>query len=142
MSQDINRVTVTGRLTRDPELQALPSGKSLCKFGIAVNEPKKLADGEWTDYANFFNVTVFGRQGENCADFLRKGRQVSIDGRLHFSSWNDNQSGTKSKVEIIAERVVFLSPPRESQQSAAASPAASTAGLDVPEEDFDSDIPF
>ncbi len=137
MTQDINRVTITGRLTRDPELQVLTNGTSVCRLGIAVNDRVK-QNGEWTDYANFFNVTVFGRQGESCADFLRKGRQVSIDGRLHFSSWNDNQTGTKSKVEIVAERVVFLTPPRDSGQRAAADPSA-------PQDEggwSDADIPF
>lgn len=107
---NINRVTITGNLTRDPELRALPSGMSVCELGVAVNHRRKdNATDQWVEEPNYFNVVVFGSQGENCAQYLSKGRPVAIDGRLRWSSWEDkNGGGKRSKVEIVAQTVQFL----------------------------------
>jgi single-strand DNA-binding protein len=87
---NINRVVLTGNLTRDPELRSLPSGMSVCSLRIASNTRRKDgASGEWVDKPNFFDITVFGAQGENCARFLAKGRPVAIDGRLEWREWTD-----------------------------------------------------
>lgn len=106
---NINRVTITGNLTRDPELKSTGGGMSICKLGVAVNHRRKdNQSGEWIEEPNYFDVTVFGSQGDNCATYLSKGRPVAVDGRLAWSSW-DAQDGTKrSKVEIIANVVQFL----------------------------------
>src|SRR5680860_192361 len=82
MARGIAHVTLVGNLTRDPELRQLPSGTSLCKLGVAVNSSIKDSSGQWVEKANFFDVTVWGQQGENCARYLAKGRQVAVDGRL------------------------------------------------------------
>jgi len=148
MAGSINRVVLVGNLTHDPELRALPSGTSVCQLRIAVNDRiKDRNTGEWTDYANYFDVSVFGQQGDNCAQYLSRGRQVAIDGRLRYRQW-EAQDGTKrSKVEVVADSVQFIGP-REGggggapQRQQAGGPAFNDAGLDVPEEDFDSDIPF
>jgi single-strand DNA-binding protein len=105
---NINRVTITGNLTRDPELRTTQGGLSICKLGVAVNHRRKdNSTGQWIEEPNFFDVTVFGSQGENCATYLSKGRPVAVDGRLAWSSWE--QDGQKrSKVEIIANIVQFL----------------------------------
>lgn len=105
---NINTVTLTGNLTRDPELRSLPTGTSVCELGIAVNESvKNPQTGEWEERANFFDVTVWGRQGETCARFLSKGRPVAISGRLRWESWE--QDGQKrSKVKVVANAVQFL----------------------------------
>jgi single-strand DNA-binding protein len=105
---NINRVVLTGNLTRDPEVSATGGGLAVCKLGIAVNGRRKNnATGEWEEKANFFRVTVFGKQGENCAQYLKKGRPVAIDGRLEWSQWEvDGQK--RSSVDIIAESVQFL----------------------------------
>ena len=109
MASNINRVVLVGNLTRDPELRHTPSGTAVCKLRIAVNTRQKDAtSGEWGDKPNYFDVTVWGNQGENCAQFLSKGRPVGIDGRLDWREW-DAQDGTKRQaVEIIADNVQFL----------------------------------
>ncbi len=109
MASNINRVVLVGNLTRDPELRHTPSGTAVCKLRIAVNTRQKDgATGEWGDKPNYFDVTVWGSQGENCAQYLAKGRPVGIDGRLDWREW-DAQDGTKRQaVEIIADNVQFL----------------------------------
>ena len=110
MASNINRVILTGNLTFDPELRSLPSGTSVCKLRVACNTSQKDAStGEWKDKPNYFDVTVWGAQGENCARYLTKGRPVAIDGRLDWQEWQDKETGkNRSKVEIVADRVQFL----------------------------------
>jgi single-strand DNA-binding protein len=106
---NINRVIVTGNLTRDPELRSLPSGTAVCSLRIAVNTRRKdNSTGEWTDKANYFDVTVWGAQGENCARYLSKGRPVAVDGRLEWREWEAKEGGKRQSVEIIADSVQFL----------------------------------
>ena len=106
---NINRVVLTGNLTRDPELRSLPSGMSVCSLRIASNTRRKNnSTGDWEDKPNFFDVTVWGAQGENCARFLAKGRPVAIDGRLEWREWQDQQGNNRQSVEIIADSVQFL----------------------------------
>jgi single-strand DNA-binding protein len=115
---NINRVTITGNLTRDPELRSLPSGTAVCELGVAVNHRRKDQTDQWVDEPNYFNVVVFGAQGQNCAQYLSKGRPVAVDGRLRWSSWEDkNGGGKRSKVEIVANVVQFLGS-REDAKSA------------------------
>jgi single-strand DNA-binding protein len=111
-ASNINRVILTGNLTSDPELRVLASDLSVCKMRVAVNGRKKNnTTGEWEDKPNFFDVTVWGPQGENCAQYLVKGRPVAIDGRLEFSEWVDKETGkNRSKVEVVADNVQFLHP--------------------------------
>jgi single-strand DNA-binding protein len=105
---NVNRVVITGNLTRDPELRSLPSGTSVCKLRVAVNSRRKDQSGDWVDKPNYFDVTVWGAQGENCSTYLSKGRPVAVDGRLDWREW-EAQDGTKRQsVEIIAESVQFL----------------------------------
>jgi single-strand DNA-binding protein len=106
---NINRVTITGNLTRDPELRSTPSGTSVCKLRVAVNSRRKDGQtGEWTDKPNYFDVTVWGAQGENCANYLSKGRPVAVDGRLDWREWESQDGGKRQAVEIIADSVQFL----------------------------------
>lgn len=106
---NINRVVLTGNLTRDPELRSLPSGMSVCSLRVACNTRRKGADGQWADKPNYFDVTVWGAQGENCARFLSKGRPIAIDGRLEWREWEAKDgSGTRQSVDIIADSVQFL----------------------------------
>jgi len=107
---NINRVILTGNLTRDPELRSLPSGMSVCKLRIASNTRRKdPSTGEWTDKANFFDVTVWGAQGGNCSRFLSKGRPIALDGRLEWREWEaQDGSGKRQSVEIIADNIQFL----------------------------------
>jgi len=111
-ASNINRVIITGNLTADPELRALGTGTSVCKLRIAVNTRRKDGQtGEWMDKPNYFDVTVWGAQGENCARYLSKGRGAAIDGRLEWREWQDQQGNKRQSVEIIADSVQFLSSP-------------------------------
>jgi single-strand DNA-binding protein len=108
-ASNINRVLVTGNLTKDPELRSTPSGTSICKLRIAVNSRRKDASGQWVDKPNYFDVTVWGAQGENCAQYLQKGRGVAVDGRLDWREWDATDgSGKRQAIEIIADTVQFL----------------------------------
>ena len=110
---NINRVVLTGNLTTDPELRNLPSGMSVCKLRVACNTRRKGASGEWEDKPNYFDVTVWGAQGENCARYLSKGRPVAIDGRLDWREWQDKEGNKRESVEIIADSVQFLGGPAD-----------------------------
>ena len=108
---NINRVIITGNLTRDPELRSIPgSGTSVCSLRIACNGRRRNPQSsQWEDMPNYFDVTVWGQQGENCDKFLSKGRGVAIDGRLRWREWADKETGQKRQaVDIIADTVQFL----------------------------------
>ena len=106
---NLNRVVMTGNLTRDPELRSLPSGMSVCSLRIASNTRRKdQSTGEWGDKPNYFSVTVWGAQGENCARFLSKGRPIALDGRLEWREWQDQQGNKRESIEIVADSVQFL----------------------------------
>lgn len=142
---NINRVTITGNLTRDPELRALPSGTAVCELGVAVNHRRKDQSDQWVDEPNYFNVVVFGAQGQNCAQYLSKGRPVAVDGRLRWSSWEDkNGGGKRSKVEIIANVVQFLGSREDGgnqgggqQRSQQSDQGFATGGSDMPADTSD-----
>ena len=111
--QHINRTVITGNLTRDPELRSTPSGTSVCKLRVAVNSRRKDGQsGEWVDKPNFFDVTVWGAQGENCANYLAKGSAVAVDGRLDWREWRSDGGPRRETVEIVSESVQFLGSPR------------------------------
>jgi single-strand DNA-binding protein len=112
---NINRVVLTGNLTRDPELRSLPSGMSVCNLRIASNTRRKDQSGEWMDKPNYFSVTVWGAQGENCARFLSKGRPVALDGRLEWREWQGQDGAKRESVEIVADSVQFLGGREEGQ---------------------------
>jgi single-strand DNA-binding protein len=146
MAGDINRVTIVGRLTRDPELAHLPSGTAVLKLGVAVNGRQKDEAGNWIDKPNFFDVKVFGNQADALNNHLAKGRRVGVDGRLDWSSW-EAQDGTKrSKVEIVAQSVQFLDSRGDTGGGGDGErqfvPAAATAGNEDFAASADDDIPF
>jgi single-strand DNA-binding protein len=105
---NINRVVITGNLTADPELRSTPSGTPVCSLRIACNTRRK-EDGEWVDKPNYFNVTVWGGQGENVARYLSKGRPVAVDGRLEWREWETQEGSKRQAIDIIADSVQFLS---------------------------------
>ena len=154
-ASNINRVIITGNLTRDPELRTTPSGTSVCGLRVACNTRRKDGStGEWTDKPNYFDVTVWGAQGENCATYLQKGRPVAIDGRLEWREWEAKDgSGKRQSVEIIADTVQFLGS-RDGGENGGQGGSRFTPQTDVPADtgDFqpaasggggsDDDIPF
>lgn len=143
MAQHINRVTITGNLTRDPELKHLDSGTAICRLGVAVNGRRKDNTGQWVDDPNFFDVTVWGVQGENVAKYLGKGSGIAVDGRLDWRSWETDDGGKRSAVQIIAENVQFLSggEPRQDQSDSFGG-AEEATGHDTGGVEDDDSIPF
>lgn len=109
-ASNINVVVITGNLTQDPELRHTGGGTAVCELRVAVNSRRKDgATGEWVDKPNYFNVTVWGAQGENCANYLAKGRPVAIEGRLDWREWEAKDgSGKRQAVSIVANSVQFL----------------------------------
>jgi single-strand DNA-binding protein len=108
-ASNLNVVVITGNLTRDPELRALPSGTSVCDLRVAVNTRRKnSATGEWEDKPNYFDVKVWGAQGDNCARFLSKGRPVGVQGRLEWREWETQDGQKRQAIDIIADSVQFL----------------------------------
>ena len=107
-ASNVNVVVITGNLTQDPELRHLGSGTAVCELRVAVNSRRKEGN-EWVDKPNFFNVVVWGAQGENCAQYLSKGRPVAIEGRLDWREWEAKDGGGKRQaVQIVANTVQFL----------------------------------
>ena len=108
-ASNINRVVLTGNLTADPDLRETPGGLKICKLRVACNTRRKDQSGNWVDKPNYFDVTVFGAQGENAAKYLSKGRPVAIDGRLEWREWQDKETGkNRQSIDIIADSVQFL----------------------------------
>jgi single-strand DNA-binding protein len=107
-ASNINVVAITGNLTKDPELRSTPGGTSVCKLRVAVNSRRKDQSGEWVDKPNYFDVTVWGAQGENCANYLSKGRPVAVEGRLDWREWEAQDGSKRQSIEIIANSVQFL----------------------------------
>jgi single-strand DNA-binding protein len=146
---NINRVVLVGNLTKDPELRHTPSGTAVCKLRIAVNTRQKDAQGNWGDKPNYFDVTVWGNQGESCSQYLSKGRPVGVDGRLDWREWEAQDGSKRQAVEIIADTVQFLGS-REGGAGGSGGdserqfvPAAATAGNeDFASSSTDDDIPF
>jgi single-strand DNA-binding protein len=152
---NINRVVLTGNLTADPELRSLPSGTSVCELRVACNSRRKdQSTGEWVDKPNYFNVKVWGAQGENAARYLSKGRPVALDGRLDWREW-EAQDGTKRQtIDIIADSVQFLGSRDDASGGGGFGGSGPSKGSDIPvdEGDFqpapaasaaaDDDIPF
>jgi single-strand DNA-binding protein len=155
-ASNINVVALTGNLTKDPELRHLESGTAVCKLRLAVNSRRKDGSGNWVDKPNYFDVTVWGAQGENCSTYLSKGRPVAVQGRLEWREWESQDGGKRQAVEIIADSVQFLGSRGDSpSQGSGGGENGFTAQSDVPADtsDFegekagvgapaDDDIPF
>ncbi len=150
---NINRVVLVGNLTRDPELKSLPSGMAVCDLRLAVNSRRKNGQtGEWIEEPNYFTVSVFGNQAENCARFLSRGRAVAIDGRLRWREWTAQDGAKREAVDVIAETVQFIGPRDGAESSGSerrptpvAAPAAAATGGETAWPaggDVDDDIPF
>lgn len=137
----INRVVISGNLTRDPELRSTAGGMSVLKLGVAVNDRRKNQQtGEWEDVPNFVDVTVFGARAEALARFLSKGSKVAIEGKLRWSQWETQQGDKRSKLEVVADEVEFLSSRDSSSGGGYSAPATETTGPDA--DDLGEEIPF
>lgn len=107
----INRASISGNLTRDPELRVTPSGMQVLGFGVAVTDRRKNNQtGEWEDYPNFVDCTIFGNRGESMGRILHKGMKVAVEGKLRYSAWEDkNGGGRRSKIEVIVDEIELMS---------------------------------
>lgn len=129
----INKVVITGNLTREPELKRTASGIAILNLGIAVNDRRKdPKSGEWGDYANFIDCVMFGTRAESISNYLHKGNKVAIDGKLRWSQW-EKEGKKRSKVEVTIDDIELLTPKGEQ-------PAQEP--IEVPAEVYDDDIPF
>lgn len=150
----LNRAMIVGNLTRDPELKTLPSGMKVTSFSLATNRVWKDASGNKQEAADYHNIVVFGRQAETSAQYLKKGSQALVEGRLQTRSWDDQATGKKMyRTEVVADRVQFgrraegvanMAPQSENPVSAPADQQApSIDTIEYPEEDINpEDIPF
>lgn len=132
---DFNRVILLGRLTRDPELRYTPAGSPVCNFDLAVNRSYTTQAGERRDETCFITIVVWGKQGETCGEYLKKGRQALVEGRLTQRSWETPEGQKRSKHEVVADRVQFIDS-RGAQQAPA---AEDEAPRPAPTDD---DVPF
>ena len=146
----INRVTISGNLTRDPELRTTQGGMAVMGFGVAVNDRRKNQQtGEWEDVPNFVDCTMFGSRAASVAKFLSKGAKVAIEGKLRWSQW-EKDGQKRSKLEVIVDDIEFLGRgnsggqqhKQQHQQQQQAAPTVSFAGQQVTMQPYTEDIPF
>ena len=155
----INRVNISGNLTRDPELRATAGGTQVLSFGVAVNDRRKNPQtGDWADYPNFVDCTMFGTRAEAVSRYLSKGTKVAIEGKLRYSSW-ERDGQRRSKLEVIVDEIEFMSRGSQGGQGGygqnggnsygggyapAPAPQAAPAPVQAPPavDVYDEDIPF
>jgi len=151
MANDINQVTLVGRLTRDAELKYTGGGTAVCKFSIALNRSRKNGD-QWQEEAHFFDIVLWGRQGEAIQQYLTKGKQIAVQGELRQNRW-EKDGQQRSKVEITAQNVQLLGGPSGNRNEAPASsynsrpatqngPTENSNNFSGGPEQFEDDIPF
>ncbi len=109
MALNYNKVIIAGNLTKDPELRYLPSGTAVANMRLATTRRYRSKTGDMVDEVCFIDIQVFGRQAETCGEYLRRGSNVLVEGRLKLNEWESEQ-GRRSRVIVVAERVQFLSP--------------------------------
>ena len=149
----INRVIISGNLTRDPELRSTQSGMDVMSFGVAVNDRRRNPQtNEWEDYPNFIDCTMFGARAESLSRYLGKGTKVAIEGKLRWSQW-EREGQKRSKIEVIVDELEFMSS-RNSDSSSygggmgggysapAAAPVVAAPVVDASSSVYDEDIPF
>ena len=148
----INRVIISGNLTRDPELRSTQSGMDVMSFGVAVNDRRRNPQtNEWEDYPNFVDCTMFGNRARSLHQYLSKGTKVAIEGKLRWSQW-ERDGQKRSKIEVIVDEIEFMSsrggqggydqggyaPAAPAPAARPAAPVATPPAVDV----YDEDIPF
>lgn len=134
-----NKIILVGNLGRDPELRYTPQGTPVCSFTVATNEKRKDRAGETQDFTTWFKVTLWGRQAETASQYLTKGRQVYIEGRLRLEEYTDRDGNKRQSLEVNATDIHFIS----SNRSEEAREGAKTTNQQAHEPDVsDDDIPF
>lgn len=145
----LNKALIIGNLTRDPELRALPSGVQVCSFSLATNRVWNDKDGKRQESTDYHNIVVFGKQGQNVAQYLKKGSSALVEGRIQTRSW-EKDGAKQYRTEIVADRVQF-GPRKEGDSSFTPAEKSSNSGkkeeletIEYPDEDEinPDDIPF
>lgn len=149
----INRVVITGNLTRDAELRTTSNGTAVMSMGVAVNDRRRNSQGEWEDYANFVDCTMFGTRAERISQYLKKGLKVAIEGKLRWSQW-ERDGQKRSKLEVLVDDLEFMSNRNNDGQGSYQGGQNTGAGLDATDYSapsipvdtdasvYDSEIPF
>ena len=146
----INKVVITGNLTRDPELRETRDGLQILSFGVAVNDRRKNQQtGQWEDYANFVDCTMFGNRAASVARFLSKGAKVAIEGKLRWSQWQAKDGSTRSKLTVAVDEIEFLQRKEDGKRGMSGETAAAYQAMGVAPSQvvpasplYDDDIPF
>lgn len=146
----LNRVVLVGNLTRDPDVRSTPNGTSVTKFGLAVNRRWTNKQGEKVDGVDYFNIVTWGKLGELCGEYIKKGSPVALEGRLQSRSWETEDGQKRSAVEIVAENVQFLGkagssqgfPDSSGRGTAASENIDNSSDTDLSDIDLGSDLPF
>jgi single-strand DNA-binding protein len=143
---DLNRVVLTGRLTRDPEMKALPDGTPVLAIRLAFSTRKRDAQGQWGDVSNFIDVSMFGSRAESLSRLLEKGRLIGVDGKLRWREW-ENDGQKRSAIDITADNIELLGGRTDgtgSGQGGYAAPASGSTSAPAAggSETFEEDIPF
>lgn len=139
MARDINSTIIVGRLTRDPELSYTQSQTALCRFSIANNRP----GANQTEEVNFFDIIAWDKTATVCSQYLKKGSQVVIEGRLQQNRFKDKQTGAnRSKVEIVVQSVQFIGGKQDGQSAAPPPPPSQQAPGGFDEQSMDDEVPF
>jgi len=141
----VNKVILLGRLGKDPEMRYSPSGTAIANFSLATNHRQKSQEGEWVDKTEWHNILVFGKQAEIAGEYLKKGKQVFIEGRLQTSSWEDQQGQKKYKTEVVVNDFQMIGGRGDdeySQAPAPSKPAAAEKQAPPPAAEEEDDLPF
>ncbi len=139
----INRVAISGNLTRDPEVKPTKSGNVIMSLSVAVNDRRKNSQtGQWEDYPNFIDCTMFGDRAQKLSQYLSKGTKVAIAGKLSYRSWQAQDGSKRSKVEVVIDDLEFMSKGGNAPSAAPSAPSAPMAAPAAPAALYDEDIPF
>ena len=135
MSSGVNKVILIGNLGQDPEVRVTGGGTAVANLRIACNDRFKNKSGEWEDRTEWVTVVAFGKTAENCREFLQKGRQIYVEGRLQTRNWEDKEGNKRYTTEVVANQVLFLG-------GKGSSAGTTASGSDEPPPISDDDIPF
>ena len=132
----INKAILLGNLGKDPEVRYTPQQLAIARFSIATNERKKDQSGQWVDHTEWHNIVTFGKTAENCAKYLKKGRQAFVEGRIRTNKWQDKEGKDRYTTEIIADTVQFVGGARgETDMSGGSEPANDNVLDSIPSAD-------
>ena len=139
---DINKVMLAGRLTRDPELQYIPSGTALCKMGLAVSRKYKTKTGEMREDTLFVDVTTWGASAEYCGEHMRKGAPVLVEGRLQLDQWESKEGEKRSKLRVVCEHFTFVGSRDDAAGGGSAAGGGDGGSAPASSGGGDDDLPF